>query len=156
MQTIKILAVGSLKQAWLKEAESEYIRRISPLARVLLEEIPAVSPSATVTTRQSMAREGKKIVEKVAGAGMVVALDRRGETTTSLALAVLLKRAQDNGEKVIFVVGGAAGLDEDLLAGVSTTISLSAMTFTHEWARVLLLEQVYRGLMINAGRDYHY
>jgi 23S rRNA (pseudouridine1915-N3)-methyltransferase len=87
--------------------------------------------------------------------GLVVALDETGTAMTSRELARFLERSLAERGEVTFLLGGADGLSSDLVGESAATLSLSRLTFTHEMARVVLLEQIYRALSILKGTPYH-
>ena len=141
---IRIVAVGRLKDRRLADSCADYLRRIRALAPVEVVEVKDAD------TR----REGRAMVAALGsarGREQVVALDERGEDITSRGLAELLGRHGG----IAFLVGGADGLGPDARARADRTLRLSSLTLTHEMARLVLLEQVYRGLTILRGTPYH-
>jgi 23S rRNA (pseudouridine1915-N3)-methyltransferase len=139
---IRVIAVGKLKDRRLAALIAEYARRIRPLAPFTLEEVRDGPPERVA--RDLLARLGS-----AGGHSLVIALDERGEAVTSRDLAELLGR---HGS-LDFLVGGADGLDPAVRA--DRTLRLSRLTLTHEMARLLLVEQIYRGLTILRGMPYH-
>jgi 23S rRNA (pseudouridine1915-N3)-methyltransferase len=97
----------------------------------------------------ALRKEGERILTR---AGTYTLLDERGVAMNSLEFAAFLK----DRARAEFVLGGAYGVSDGVRNGASATLALSRMTLTHEMARLVFLEQLYRGLMINAGRDYHH
>ncbi|HTK04836.1 MAG TPA: 23S rRNA (pseudouridine(1915)-N(3))-methyltransferase RlmH [Candidatus Eisenbacteria bacterium] len=155
MFKITIIAVGSLKESWWKEAQAEFLRRLSPFAKVDVQEIDAEPFGGAVTAEQSMRLEGARILKRLPADGYVIALERTGKTVSSPEFARLLDEEGGTGTTLVIIVGGAAGLDPAVLAEAGKKVSMSAMTFTHEMARVFLLEQLYRAMTILAGKAYH-
>jgi 23S rRNA (pseudouridine1915-N3)-methyltransferase len=141
---IRVIAVGKLKDRRLAALIAEYARRIRPLAPFTLEEVRDGPPERVA--RDLLARLGS-----AGGHSLVIALDERGEAVTSRDLAELLGR---HGS-LDFLVGGADGLDPAVRARADRTLRLSRLTLTHEMARLLLVEQIYRGLTILRGMPYH-
>lgn len=141
---IRIVAVGRMKDRRLAELLEDFLRRCRPLGPVEVVEIKDSAPE----------REGREMVAKLgsnAGQEVVVALDEHGEDLTSQQFAELL----GSHGSLAFLVGGADGLGAAARARAARTLRLSSMTLTHEMARVLLSEQIYRGLSILRGRPYH-
>lgn len=141
---IRILAVGRLRDRRLADLAADYERRIRPLAPLELVELKDQTPP----------REGRQFLARLgpaAGHEQVVALDERGESVDSAGLAALLGR---HGS-LAFLIGGADGLAPEVRGRADLVLRLSRLTLTHEWARVLLLEQIYRGLGILRGLPYH-
>lgn len=155
MFKLTILAVGALKERHWKDAQDEYLRRLSPFAKLDVIEVAAEPFGGSVTAEQSMRAEGERILKRLPADAFVIALDRVGKAASSTDFARLIQDEGGSGTHVAFVVGGAAGLDAAVLARAQKKISLSAMTFTHEMARVFLLEQAYRAMTILAGKAYH-
>ncbi|MDY0109330.1 MAG: 23S rRNA (pseudouridine(1915)-N(3))-methyltransferase RlmH [Candidatus Krumholzibacteria bacterium] len=141
---LRIIAVGKLKDRALGELAADYQRRIAPLAPLAIEELKDQNP----------VREAKQILTRLGPPGgneVVVVLDERGESVTSPDFAAILGRYGS----LAFVLGGADGYTDDVRARADRVVRLSRLTLTHEWARVLLLEQIYRGLTILRGMPYH-
>jgi 23S rRNA (pseudouridine1915-N3)-methyltransferase len=141
---IRIIAVGKLKDRRLAELQQEYVQRIRGLAPVKICEVRDSNP----------VREDRDLVGQLgspAGNELVLALDELGEQMTSREFATLLGQ---HGS-ISFLIGGADGLGPLVGARVARRLRLSSMTLTHEMARILLVEQVYRGLSILRGLPYH-
>lgn len=138
---IRIIAVGKLKDRRTGGLIDDYLKRIRPWARLEVVELKDQDPD----------REGKAMVERVGTSDHVVALDERGEATTSRDLAKLL----GTHGSLAFLIGGPDGLGDAARERADRTVSLSALTLPHELARLLLVEQIYRGLSINRGHAYH-
>ncbi len=137
---IRILAVGKVRKGWLSEGVGLYLKRLPGLEVVELRDA-------------GMAREAEAINAALRPDERLVALTEEGQTFSSTALA---RRLDGSGsERLAFVIGGADGLDPALRARASWRLSLSPMTFPHELARLLLLEQLYRALSIQQGGPYH-
>ena len=141
---IRILTIGKLKDRRLADLSADYERRIRPLARLEVIELKDQNPE----------REAKQLLNTLAPPGsheLVIALDEHGEPRDSRGLAKLLGA---HGS-ITFLIGGADGLTDAVRARADVVLQLSQLTFTHEWARALLLEQIYRGLSILRGMPYH-
>ena len=141
---LRIIAVGKMKDKRLAGLVSDFLDRCRPLAQVEVLQVKDSDPD----------REGRDMVQKLgsaAGRGQVVALDENGKTMTSKQFSSLLGRHGD----ISFLIGGPDGLGNAARERATTTLRLSSMTLTHELARVLLAEQIYRGLSILRGLPYH-
>jgi 23S rRNA (pseudouridine1915-N3)-methyltransferase len=137
---IRVLAVGKVRKRWIQEGLAIYQRRLPGL--VVSELKDADRP-----------REGQAILAELRGEERLVVLAEEGERLGSAALA---ERLQGSGsERLAFAIGGADGLDGAVKARASWSLSLSPLTFPHELARLLLLEQLYRALSIQQGGAYH-
>jgi len=156
MLSIEVIAVGKLKESWWRDAAAEYLRRLAPYARVRVTELAASSITASVSPDSSMAEEGRHIIAALKDDATIIVLDRSGRAMSSERFAELMTSEGEGGKTLQFVVGGAAGLADDVVDRADKVVSLSEMTFTHEMARVFVLEQIYRATTIIAGKKYHY
>ena len=137
---IRILAVGKVRKSWVQEGVALYLKRLPGLVVTELRD-------------STMAKEAEAIAAALRPDERLVLLTEEGTTYTSVAFAQQLR---DSGsERLAFVIGGAEGLDPALKANASWRLSLSPMTFPHELARLLLLEQLYRASSILQGGPYH-
>lgn len=141
---IRVIAVGRVKDRRLADLAADYQRRIQPMARLEIVELRD-------QTQAKEDRQIRDILGPAVGHDPVVVLDERGDSMTSKDLAGLLGR---HGS-ITFVIGGADGVTDAVRQRADRVQRLSRMTFTHEMARVLLLEQIYRGLTILRGKPYH-
>lgn len=155
MRRIRFIWVGKLRKGWWQDAAALYLGRVHPL--VPCEEVVVRDAPAQLAPEAKKAWEGAKILEKLGPQDYPVALDEGGRTMTSPALAKRLTGwIDDPAGAPCFIVGGAFGLAPEVLAACRERLSLSPMTFPHELARVILLEQVYRALAIARGLPYHH
>ena len=141
---MRIIVIGRCKDRRLAALADDYVARIRPLVPVEVIELKDADPK----------REATAMVQRLGArdpARPVLALDEHGEDLTTVQLSALL--GAHGG--LSFLVGGADGLGDEARARADRTIRLSSLTLTHEMARVLLLEQVYRGLTILRGLPYH-
>ncbi|MCK4967491.1 MAG: 23S rRNA (pseudouridine(1915)-N(3))-methyltransferase RlmH [Candidatus Aenigmarchaeota archaeon] len=145
---IKIIAIGK-NINFLKNAELEYETRIKHFTKL---EIIELKEDKSKTPKEIMLKEAKKIKDVIKGQ-KYIALEIEGQTPTTEKFTDIIK---NNTEKnTIFVIGGAYGLDDEIKNKANKLISLSKMTFTHQIARILLLEQIYRAQTIINNRNYH-
>jgi len=158
---VTIVAVGRLRETWWRDAEAEYVKRLTPLAgRVTIVEVAdeATPDGASPATEEAIrTREGARLLAKIGERAFVVTLDRGGVTLTSEAFAARLEKlaGEEGISAVAFVIGGSLGLSPDVLARADLSLSFGAFTFPHQMMRVVLLEQVYRAFKINRGEAYH-
>jgi 23S rRNA (pseudouridine1915-N3)-methyltransferase len=141
---LRIIVIGKCRDRRLAALADDYVARIRPLAPVEVIELKDADPR----------REAADMVRRLGARDPVrpvIALDERGEDLATNDLARLLGA---HGS-LAFLVGGADGLGDEARARADRTVRLSSLTLTHEMARVLLLEQVYRGLTILRGLPYH-
>ena len=137
---IRILAVGKVRKGWVLEGIATYIKRLPGLQVVELRDA-------------GKAKEADAVLAALQPGEQLVVMAEEGQTFDSPAFA---ERLEGSGsERLVFVIGGAEGIDPALKARASWKLSLSPMTFPHELARLLLLEQLYRALTIQQGGPYH-
>ena len=157
---IRIVAVGKLKEKYLREGVAEYAKRLAPFASVELletrEEYMAENPSEA-QRQQTLAKEGERLLRLVPERSFLIVLDVKGKLLSSEALAKeLASRALQGQSDLTFLIGGAFGLSPAVRERADLRISVSPMTFTHQMVRLLLYEQIYRAFKINRGEKYHW
>ena len=157
---IRIVAVGKLKEKYLREGVAEYAKRLAPFASVELletrEEYMAENPSEA-QRQQTLAKEGERLLRLVPERSFLIVLDVRGKLLSSEALAKELAALALQGQSdLTFLIGGAFGLSPAVRERADLRISFSPMTFTHQMVRLLLYEQIYRAFKINRGEKYHW
>lgn len=151
---IRLVAVGPPAEGPLAEAQQVYLARLPRAWRVALEAVPAARASGRDRGRR-LADEAARL-ETVLGTDVtMIALERTGREIDSEMLAARIDRWLAAGRDLVFVVGGADGLDPALTARADFSWSLSPLTFPHQLARLIVLEQIYRASTILAGHPYH-
>jgi len=149
-----IVAVGQKVPDWAQTAYDDYAKRFPPELRVELKAVKT-EPRASKTTETLWAAERQRIEAAIPRGARVVALDERGATLTTQALAQQLRQWQLGGDDVALVIGGPDGLDPAFREAAHQRIRLSDLTLPHAMVRVLLIEQLYRAWSINANHPYH-
>lgn len=145
---IRIAAVGRLKEKFLAAGVAEYLKRIKIFAKVEIVEVPEC---------RTVEEEGAKLLAQVLRESFVVVLDVAGDSLSSEGLAEKIAALGLRGVSgVTFIIGGAFGLSEEVRRAADFRLSLSEMTFTHQMARLVLVEQIYRAFKIIRGEPYHY
>jgi 23S rRNA (pseudouridine1915-N3)-methyltransferase len=155
MANINVVCIGKLKEKYFRDAEAEYVKRLSAFCRVCViekKESPLAKDAPPPLIEKAVAAESASLLESVSGS--LIALSPDGEGMDSEAFAQLLKKRLDSGD-ITFAVGGSYGLGADLKKKADHVISFSRMTMPHQLFRIVLLEQVYRSFMIMSGRTYH-
>jgi 23S rRNA (pseudouridine1915-N3)-methyltransferase len=155
MLKIKIIALGKFKEQAFKDLEKEYLKRLSPFAKVKLVELPEVAYKKAVDIEKAKEKEAEIITKNLPADGIVILLEEKGQKRDSLGFADFLERIGNTGREIVFVIGSGAGLHSSLKSFSNYQISLSTLTFTHNFARVILEEQIYRACTIIAGKPYH-
>ena len=151
MLNITLITIGKVKEAYLNEATLEYLKRIKPYGRLVMQELKA-EPFSTTTkdkAKQIEAQRIEAVLEKRGGAEIYL-LAEQGTLFNSLDFANKIK-----DKEIVLVIAGSLGFAKDL-ENKYPKISLSPLTFPHELARVILLEQIYRAATIINNKEYHY
>lgn len=153
-----LICVGRLKERYWRDAAGEYEKRLSRFGRfeeIELPDLPEPANSSPALETQLREREGRAILQRIREDDIVVALCIDGRQMDSVKLSKTLAELGGTGRRVVFVIGGSLGLSEQVAARAQLRLSFSPMTFPHQLARVMLLEQLYRALKIAAGEKYH-
>lgn len=146
---LTILTVGTLKEKNIAFLVQEYLKRLSSEKIVLLS---VKEEKATNDIETVKRKEGERLLDKIKDDSFVIALSEEGKLFNSVGFAEFLKKNAE--KKIFFVIGGAYGISDAVKKKARVLLSLSPMTFPHEIAQLLLIEQVYRSWMINTGRKY--
>ncbi|MDR3351993.1 MAG: 23S rRNA (pseudouridine(1915)-N(3))-methyltransferase RlmH [Zoogloeaceae bacterium] len=152
---LTLLAVGHRQPDWVREGCGEYLKRLPrEIAARILEIKP--EPRTGKTRAQLLAAEGERIrdVCKTLGAARLVVLDEKGKDLTTRGFADLLARWMQEGD-IVFLIGGADGLEDALKAEAGRLLRLSSLTLPHGMARLLLCEQLYRAVSLLKNHPYH-
>lgn len=147
MLKITILAVGTIKEKYMRDAINDYVKRLSRKWKVSFTEVKEC---------QSIGEEGALLKKVIPQGSFVVALDLKGKMLDSEEFAGFIDAKMTEGvSNVTFVIGGSDGLDRSVPECADFSLCLSKMTFTHQMTRLILLEQIYRAMKIISGEKYH-
>jgi 23S rRNA (pseudouridine1915-N3)-methyltransferase len=149
-----VVAVGQRVPDWAQTAWDDYAKRFPPELKVELKAVKT-EPRASKTLETIYAAERERIEAAIPKGTRIVALDERGTSLTTLALAAKLRDWQLASDDVALVIGGPDGLDPAFRKAAHERIRLSDLTLPHAMVRVLLVEQLYRAWSINANHPYH-
>ena len=152
---IHLIAVGTRMPAWVVAAYQEYAKRLPRECTLQLVEIALSKRRKSQTPEQAAEEEGQQMLASLPKDCTVIALDVRGNSWSTEALAMRLQDWLGSGRDVALLIGGPDGLSAACLARADLRWSLSALTFPHPLVRVVLAEQLYRAWTINAGHPYH-
>lgn len=142
-----ILCVGTVKEKYMREAIGDYAKRLGKYAKLDFMEVPEAV---------SVRKEGEALLSRIPERAFVVVLDLAGKMLSSPGLAELVeKKAAGGFSHFVFIIGGSEGLDSAVTARAAFRLCMSEMTFPHQMARLILLEQLYRAMKINHGEKYH-
>lgn len=153
------LTIGKIKEKWMRQGIDEYLKRLSPIAKVEIlspdEEKMPENPSPALKERV-MEKEGEKLLKYLKDEDFLILLDLKGKPVTSEELAHIIRQKMVSGTShFFFMIGGPYGNGENIRKRANLKISISAMTFTHQMARLILAEQVYRAMKIIRHEPYH-
>lgn len=153
-----LICMGKLKEKYWRDAAAEYEKRLSRFGKwetIELPDLPEPANSSPAIEEQIRKKEGDAILAKIRESDLVVALCIDGKQLDSVQLSQKLTELVDTGRRVVFVIGGSLGLSDSVVARAQMKLSFSPMTFPHQLARIMLLEQTYRAMKIAAGERYH-
>ena len=154
-----MISVGKLKEKPYRLMADEYLKRLSRFGKseeIELPDLPERDGASPAEERQIKTREGEAMLQRIRPGDRVIALTIPGKQRSSEELAAEMAEAKNRGTgRLVFLIGGSLGLGENVLARADGEMSMSRMTFPHQLARVMLLEQLYRAEKINAGERYH-
>ena len=159
MLRVNIICVGKLKEKYLKDAVTEYSKRLGAFCKfsvIELDEEKTNSDPNEAGIEKILEAEGKRILAKTDRMDHVIAMCIEGKQMPSEKFAAYLERAAVNGDSTVdIIIGGSWGLSDDVKKRADLRLSMSEMTFPHQLARVMLCEQLYRAFSITAGTKYH-
>jgi len=151
--------VGKLREKYLREGINEYTKRISRFCDIEIQEVgdeQAPENLSPAQEEQVKRKEAEKILRKVKDGSLLIALDVKGQKFDSESFASKLQSFFVSGySHITFVIGGSLGLDDELLRKAHIRFSMSDLTFPHQLARLILMEQLFRAFKIINGETYH-
>lgn len=156
---INIIAVGKLKEEYWRKASEEYKKRLGGLCKIDIIELPESKLSDKPSPKEienALEKEGSLMLEKMPPKSYNIAMCIEGKTINSVSLAEKIAKISVDGISTInFLIGSSFGLCDKIKQKANFKMSMSPMTFPHQLARIMLLEQVYRAFSINANSSYH-
>ena len=156
---VTIICVGKLRERFFADAADEYLKRLKRIMPVNVIELPDEPEPAQPSEKLNeavMKREGDKMLARIGAQDHVIAMCIDGRQYESTELAGKLQHLFTQGKShITFLIGGSLGIHPDVLKRANERMSMSKMTFPHQLARVMLLEQLFRAAKINAGERYH-
>lgn len=150
-----VLAVGTRQPDWVNNGYNEYARRFPSHLNLQLKEIPAAKRGKSTSIDKLKQDEAEKILGTIPDGAFVVALDEHGKSVNTRELSGRLADWLQGGQDVVFMIGGADGLDDSCLQRANWRWSLSPLTLPHGLVRVMLAEQLYRANSLLEGHPYH-
>lgn len=158
MVNVKLIVVGTLKEAYWRDAAAEYEKRLGGFCRfscVALKEERLPDAPSDGEIRQALSREAVRILDEIPARAYCVALCVEGKQLSSEELAQGLSQMEQKSGDICFVIGSSFGLSPEVKARADLRLSVSKLTFPHQMMRVVLLEALYRAFNIRKGTRYH-
>ena len=159
MLNITIIAIGKLKEQYLRDASAEYQKRLSASCKLNIIELTPEKLSDNPSAKEienALNNEAKKIIEKIPKGAKVYSMCIEGKQRSSEELSHEIDNlALEGASNIVFIIGGSFGLSDDVKKLSTYRLSMSKMTFPHQIARIMLLEQIYRAMQISIGTKYH-
>lgn len=159
MINVTLIYVGKLKEKYLRDGCEEYIKRIKAFCNISLVEINeekiSENPSAA-QIQNVIEKEGERILAKIPSGAYIVPMCIEGKQLSSEELSAMIEQNCVQGtSRFVFIIGGSYGLSDEVKKRASFKLSMSKMTFPHQLARMMLLEQLYRAFSISNNGKYH-
>lgn len=158
MINVTVIAVGKLKESYLRDGCNEYIKRLGAYSKINIVEIDEEKICDNPSQNQIdsvIKKEGERIIKKIPKNSAVIPLCIEGKEYSSPEFSSLIEKISLENSSICFVIGGSFGLSEDVKKLGNTKLSFGKMTLPHQLARMVLLEQVYRAFSISNNSKYH-
>lgn len=153
---IKIIALGKIKEKFLKEGIDEFLKRLTHYASVEVIELQPIDIKDEHLTQRILDEEGEKILSLIKPQTYVITMEINGKQFSSEEFAQKISDLTNEGQsEIVFVIGSSCGLSKNVSARANLKMSMSKMTFLHQFARLILVEQIYRAFKIIKGETYH-
>lgn len=154
---ITLLNVGRTEKGWIKDGLEIYVSRLGHYIPFSVTEIPELKGTASLDREQIKRREGELILKNLRPDDEVILLDEKGREYSSSEWAEILRnKISQSGRNIVFVTGGAYGFSREVYDRADGKMALSRMTFSHQMARTIFAEQLYRAFTIIRGEPYHH
>ncbi len=152
---IKIIALGKIKEKFLKDGIDEFLKRLTPYSAIEIVELNPVEIKDNQTDK-ALLEEGEKILANIKSESYVITLEILGKQLSSEEFASKINEITISGiSELVFVIGSSCGIAPTVSQRANFKLSISKMTFLHQFARLLLVEQIYRAFKILKNETYH-
>ena len=153
---IKIIALGKIKEKFLKDGIDEFLKRLTPYASTEIVELEPIEIKDENLIERVLDQEGEKILSLIKPQSFVITLEIKGIQMSSEDFAKKIEELTNDGiSEIVFVIGSSCGLSKEVSARANLKMSMSKMTFLHQFARLILVEQIYRAFKIIKKETYH-
>ena len=153
---IKVIALGKIKEKFLKDGIDEFLKRLTPYASVEIVELNPIEIKDENLTQKALDEEGVNILSHIKEDSFVITLESQGKQLSSEEFAEKINDITMSGtSELVFVIGSSCGISKGVSKRANLKLSMSKMTFLHQFARLILVEQIYRAFKILKGEKYH-
>lgn len=153
---IKIIALGKIKEKFLKDGIEEFLKRLTPYATVSILELQPIEIKDENLIEKILEEEGEKILSNIKPLDYVITMEIQGKQLSSEDFANKITELTNDGiQEIVFVIGSSCGIGKNVSNRANFKMSMSKMTFLHQFARLILVEQIYRAFKIIKGETYH-
>lgn len=153
---IKIIALGKIKEKFLKDGIDEFLKRLTPYTSMEIVELTPIEIKDDNLINKALGEEAEKILAQIKDDSFVITLEINGKQLSSEELAEKINEITNSGiSELVFVIGSSCGISQKVSQRANFKLSMSKMTFLHQFARLILVEQIYRAFKIIKGEKYH-
>ena len=153
---IKIIALGKIKEKFLKDGIDEFLKRLTPYASLEIIELNPIEIKDENLTQKALDEEGVNILSHIKDNSFVITMEIQGKQLSSEEFAQKINEVIKSGvSELVFVIGSSCGISKKVSQRADFKLSMSKMTFLHQFARLILVEQIYRAFKILKGEKYH-
>lgn len=153
---IKIIALGKIKENFLKDGINEFKKRLTPYTSFEIVELQPIEIKDSNLINKVLEQEGERILSLIKPTDYVITMEIKGKQLSSEEFAEKIKNITNDGNsELVFVIGSSCGLSQNVSNRANFKLSMSKMTFLHQFARLLLIEQIYRCFKILNNETYH-
>lgn len=156
---IKVIAVGKIKDKWLKDGIDEYLKRLKAYDKIeIIETTDLKVPESNSDKENEIVKveEGRKVLKQVKDDEYVILLDLKGNAKDSISMAKYIQNLYDTSRsKITFIIGGSLGVSDEVKKRANYMWKLAEVTLPHQLCRLVVLEQIYRCFRINHNEPYH-
>ena len=153
---IKIIALGKIKEKYLQSGIDEFLKRLTPYAQITIQEINPIDIKDKNLKDKILLQEGEKILSHIKPTDFVITMEIKGKELSSEEFAQKIEELTNSGtQEIVFVIGSSCGIGSNVSQRANLKMSMSKMTFLHEFARLILVEQLYRAFKIIKSEIYH-
>jgi len=153
---IKIIALGKIKEKFLKEGVDEFLKRLTPYSSIEIVELTPIEIKDENLIERALDEEGEKILSLIKPTSFVITMEIGGRQFSSEEFSEKIEELINEGmAELVFVIGSSCGISKNVSARANLKMSMSKMTFLHQFARLILVEQIYRAFKIMKGEKYH-